>query len=108
MALKTFNPTSPSMRQLVRVDRSQLWKGGPLKRLTEGLSKTGGRNHHGRITIRHIGGGHKRSYRLIDFRRIKHDMPGKVERIEYDPNRTAYIATESNFGSYLYDHRYCS
>jgi large subunit ribosomal protein L2 len=92
MALKTYKPTSPSLRQLVKVDRSQLWKGGPLKALTVGLSKTGGRNNHGRITTRHIGGGHKRSYRMIDFRRTKHDMPAKIERIEYDPNRTAFIA----------------
>jgi large subunit ribosomal protein L2 len=92
MALKTFRPTSPALRQLVRVDRSQLYKGGPLKQLTEGIHKTGGRNHHGRITTRHIGGGHKRSYRIIDFRRSKHGVSAKVERIEYDPNRTAYIA----------------
>jgi large subunit ribosomal protein L2 len=92
MALKTFRPTSPSMRQLVQVDRSQLWKGAPVKMLTEGKSKSGGRNNHGRITMRHIGGGHKQSYRMIDFRRTKHDMPAKVERIEYDPNRTAFIA----------------
>jgi large subunit ribosomal protein L2 len=92
MALKTFRPTSPALRQLVQVDRSQLWKGGPLKALTEGKTKTGGRNNYGRITTRHIGGGHKQSYRIIDFRRTKHDMPAKVERIEYDPNRTAYIA----------------
>jgi large subunit ribosomal protein L2 len=92
MALKTFRPTSPALRQLVRVDRSQLWKGAPLKQLTEGIHKTGGRNHHGRITTRHIGGGHKRSYRLIDFKRAKHGVSAKVERIEYDPNRTAYIA----------------
>jgi large subunit ribosomal protein L2 len=90
--LKTFRPTSPSMRQLVQVDRSQLWKGAPVKMLTEGKSKSGGRNHHGRITMRHIGGGHKQSYRMIDFRRTKHDMPAKVERLEYDPNRTAFIA----------------
>ncbi|MFV0296286.1 MAG: 50S ribosomal protein L2 [Hyphomicrobiaceae bacterium] len=92
MALKTFRPTSPGLRQLVIVDRSQLWKGGPVKVLTEGKSKTGGRNHHGRITSRHIGGGHKQTYRLVDFRRRKHDVPGAVERIEYDPNRTAFIA----------------
>ncbi len=92
MALKTFRPTSPSLRQLVLVDRSLLWKGGPIKQLVEGKSKTGGRNNHGRITTRHIGGGHKQSYRMVDFRRRKHDVPGKVERLEYDPNRTAFIA----------------
>jgi large subunit ribosomal protein L2 len=92
MALKTFRPTSPGLRQLVQVDRSHLWKGAPIKMLTEGKSKTGGRNHHGRITTRHIGGGHKQSYRKIDFRRTKHDMAAKVERLEYDPNRTAFIA----------------
>ena len=92
MALKKFRPTSPSMRQLVIVDRRHLWKGDPVKVLTEGKSKTGGRNNYGRITTRHIGGGHKQSYRLIDFKRRKHDMPAVVERIEYDPNRTAFIA----------------
>jgi large subunit ribosomal protein L2 len=92
MALKTFRPTSPSMRQLVQVDRSQLWKGAPAKVLVEGKTKSGGRNNHGRITTRHIGGGHKQSYRMVDFRRRKHDMPATVERLEYDPNRTAFIA----------------
>jgi large subunit ribosomal protein L2 len=92
MALKTFRPTTPSLRQLVMVDRSHLWKGGPVKMLTEGETKTGGRNHHGRITMRHIGGGHKQAYRKVDFRRTKHDAAAKVERLEYDPNRTAFIA----------------
>jgi large subunit ribosomal protein L2 len=92
MALRTYRPTTPSLRQLVQVDRSGLWKGAPVKMLTEGKSKTGGRNNYGRITTRHIGGGHKQSYRLIDFRRLKHDMPATVERLEYDPNRTAFIA----------------
>jgi large subunit ribosomal protein L2 len=92
MALKTFRPTTPSLRQVVLVDRSHLWKGAPVKVLTEGKTKTGGRNHHGRITTRHIGGGHKQAYRLIDFRRTKHDMPATVVRLEYDPNRTAFIA----------------
>jgi large subunit ribosomal protein L2 len=92
MALKTFNPTSPALRQLVRVDRSHLWKGAPFKALTVGKTKSGGRNTHGRITTRHIGGGHKQSYRIIDFKRTKHGITAKVERIEYDPNRTAYIA----------------
>ena len=92
MALKTFRPTTPSLRQLVQVDRSGLWKGAPVKMLVEGKSKTGGRNNDGRITTRHIGGGHKQSYRLIDFRRRKHDVAATVERLEYDPNRTAFIA----------------
>src|SRR5262249_38851318 len=92
MALKTFRPTTPSLRQLVQVDRSHLWKGGPIKRLTEGKTRSGGRNNYGRITMRHVGGGHKQAYRLIDFRRGKHDMPARVERLEYDPNRTAFIA----------------
>ena len=92
MALKTFNPTTPSQRQLVIVDRSALYKGKPVKALTEGLTKSGGRNNLGRITARFIGGGHKRTYRLIDFKRRKFDVEGTVERIEYDPNRTAFIA----------------
>ncbi|MBB3658345.1 large subunit ribosomal protein L2 [Rhizobium sp. BK650] len=92
MALKTFNPTTPSQRQLVIVDRSSLYKGKPVKALTEGLNKSGGRNNLGRITARFIGGGHKRSYRLVDFKRRKFDVEGTVERIEYDPNRTAFIA----------------
>ena len=92
MALKTYRPTTPSLRQLVQVDRSGLWKGAPLKTLTEGKTKTGGRNNYGRITTRHIGGGHKQTYRIIDFKRRKHDMPATVERLEYDPNRTAFIA----------------
>ena len=92
MALKSYNPTSPSQRQLVIVDRSGLHKGKPVKALTEGLSKSGGRNNLGRITARFIGGGHKRSYRIIDFKRRKFDVTATVERIEYDPNRTAFIA----------------
>src|SRR5882672_7636032 len=92
MALKTFRPTTPSLRQLVQVDRSNLWKGAPIKLLTEGKTKSGGRNNYGRITTRHIGGGHKQAYRKVDFKRIKHDIPGRVERLEYDPNRTAFIA----------------
>ena len=92
MALKTFKPITPSLRQLVIVDRSELYKGKPLKTLTEGLSKTGGRNNTGRTTVRFRGGGHKQTYRIIDFKRRKLDMPGKVERIEYDPNRTSFIA----------------
>lgn len=92
MALKFFNPTSNGQRQLVLVDRSELWKGRPVKSLTQGITKTGGRNSDGHITTRHIGGGHKKLYRFVDFKRTKSDMDAKVERIEYDPNRTAYIA----------------
>ncbi len=92
MALKNFNPTSPSRRALVLVDKSSLWKGKPLKALTEGKSKTGGRNNKGHVTSRGIAGGHKQSYRFIDFKRRKWDQPATVERLEYDPNRTAFIA----------------
>jgi len=92
MALKTYSPVTPGLRQLVKVDRSELWKGKPVKSLTEGLGKSGGRNNHGRITMRHIGGGHARRYRLVDFKRRKFGMEATVERLEYDPNRTAYIA----------------
>ena len=92
MALKTYNPTSEGRRQLVTTDRSELWKGKPVKTLTEGLSKSGGRNNRGRITAFHRGGGHKRTYRMIDFKRVKFDQVGTIERLEYDPNRTAWIA----------------
>ena len=92
MALKTFNPVTPSQRQLVIVDRSGLYKGKPVKALTEGKSSSGGRNNNGRITVRFRGGGHKQAYRTIDFKRRKFDVAGRVERIEYDPNRTAFIA----------------
>ncbi len=92
MALKSFRPTTPSQRQLVIVDRSGLWKGKPVKALIEGLSEKAGRNNHGRITMRRRGGGHKRRYRIIDFKRLKYDMPATVERLEYDPNRSAFIA----------------
>ncbi len=92
MALKSFKPTSPGQRSLVLVDRSHLWKGGPVKSLTEGLKSHGGRNNHGRVTARRRGGGHKRNYRIVDFKRRKFDVPGTVERIEYDPNRTGFIA----------------
>jgi large subunit ribosomal protein L2 len=92
MALKTYKPTTPAQRQLVLVDRSGLYKGKPLKALTEGKISTGGRNNLGRITTRFRGGGHKKAYRTIDFRRAKHDAPATVERIEYDPNRTGFIA----------------
>jgi large subunit ribosomal protein L2 len=92
MALKTYNPVTPSLRQLVTVDRSELWKGKPVKGLTKGLTKHGGRNNRGRMTARHIGGGHKRKYRVVDFKRRRFDEPATVERLEYDPNRTAFIA----------------
>jgi large subunit ribosomal protein L2 len=92
MALKTFKPTSPGLRAVVQIDRRELWKGGPIKDLTEGLKKTGGRNNHGHITTRHHGGGHRKRYRMIDFKRRKFDVVATVERIEYDPNRTAFIA----------------
>jgi large subunit ribosomal protein L2 len=93
MALKKYNPRSPGQRQLVNIDRSELWKGAPRKELTVGLKKSGGRNNTGRITLRHRGGGHKRRYRLIDFkRRDNMENVAVVERIEYDPNRSAFIA----------------
>src|SRR2546421_9764447 len=92
MALKTYNPTTPGQRQLVMVDRSSLYKGKPVKALTEGKLGTGGRNNNGRITVRFRGGGHKKAYRLVDFKRDKIDVAATVERLEYDPNRTAFIA----------------
>jgi len=92
MALKTYKPTTPGQRQLVLVDRSGLYKGKPLKALTEGKISTGGRNNNGRITTRFRGGGHKKAYRIVDFKRNKVDVPAVVERLEYDPNRTAFIA----------------
>jgi large subunit ribosomal protein L2 len=92
MALKNFKPVTPSTRQLVLVNRAELWKGEPVKSLTEGLHKSGGRNNRGRITTWNRGGGHKRRYRLVDFKRRKFDVPASVERLEYDPNRTAFIA----------------
>ncbi|WP_259780398.1 50S ribosomal protein L2 [Aestuariispira ectoiniformans] len=92
MALKQYKPNTPGTRDLVLVDRSDLHKGGPVKALTEGLTKKGGRNNTGRVTARRQGGGHKRKYRIIDFKRRKFDVPATVERIEYDPNRTAFIA----------------
>jgi large subunit ribosomal protein L2 len=92
MALKTYKPTTPAQRQLVLVDRSGLYKGKPVKALTEGKNSTGGRNNLGRITTRFRGGGHKKAYRTIDFKRARHDAPATVERIEYDPNRTGFIA----------------
>jgi len=92
MALKHFNPTTPSTRGTVLIDRSELWKGKPVKQLTEGKSKSGGRNNHGRTTVRFRGGGHKQSYRYVDFKRRKFDVGATIERLEYDPNRTAFIA----------------
>ncbi|MBL0690800.1 MAG: 50S ribosomal protein L2 [SAR324 cluster bacterium] len=92
MAIKKFRPTTPSLRTLVLVSDDNLTKNRPLKSLTSGLTKSGGRNNYGRITTRHIGGGHKRLYREIDFKRNKYDISGVVKSIEYDPNRSANIA----------------
>jgi len=104
MTLKHFKPITPGQRQLILIDRSHLWKGKPEKSLTEGKHSTGGRNNLGRITSFHKGGGHKQRYRLIDFKRIKDNMPAVVERFEYDPNRTAFIALlkyEDGLKSYI-------
>ncbi len=92
MALKQFNPTSPGRRSLVLVDKSELYKGKPQKALTEGLTKSGGRGAQGRIAVRFRGGGAKRLYRIVDFKRRKFDVPATVDHLEYDPNRTAFIA----------------
>ncbi|CAG4916243.1 unnamed protein product [Acidocella sp. C78] len=92
MALKHFKPVTASLRGTVLVDRSELWKGKPVKGLTEGLSSSGGRNNHGRTTVRFRGGGHKRAYRVVDFKRRKYDVAATVERLEYDPNRSAFLA----------------
>src|SRR3954469_22943340 len=92
MALRQFNPVTASLRGTVLINRSELWKGKPVKTLTEGKTGTGGRNNHGRITSRFRGGGHKQAYRYVDFKRRKYDVPATVERLEYDPNRTAFIA----------------
>ena len=92
MALKQFKPVTASLRGTVLIDRTGLWKGKPVKALTVGKSHSGGRNNHGHITSRFRGGGHKQSYRVIDFKRRKFDVPGVIERLEYDPNRTAFIA----------------
>jgi len=92
MALKTYKPVTSSQRQLVLVDRSGLHKGPPVKTLTEGQKRPAGRNNLGRITVRWQGGGHKQSYRIIDFKRGKHDQPATVQHLEYDPNRTSFIA----------------
>ena len=92
MAILKSKPTSPGSRFVIRVKNDALHKGKPFAQLLEKKSKSGGRNNQGRITTRHIGGGHKQHYRIIDFKRIKTDIPAVVERIEYDPNRTANIA----------------
>src|SRR6476661_2873268 len=92
MALRTFKPTSAGRRQLVLVDRSDLHKGAPVKALTEGKKRKGGRNNYGRIVNFRQGGGHKQRYRIVDFKRRKFDVPATVERLEYDPNRTSFIA----------------
>src|ERR1700758_1457534 len=92
MALRQFNPVTASLRGTVLIDRSELWKGKPVKGLTEGKHSTGGRNNHGRITSRFRGGGHKQAYRLVDFKRRKFGVAATVERLEYDPNRSAFIA----------------
>ncbi|HEX9702577.1 MAG TPA: 50S ribosomal protein L2 [Rhodospirillales bacterium] len=103
MALKTYNPTTPGRRGMVNVDRSLLWKGKPEKDLTEGLHGTGGRNNHGHLTARRRGGGHKRRYRIVDFKRRKFGVEATVERLEYDPNRTAFIAlVKYTDGEYSY------
>ncbi|VVT12435.1 50S ribosomal protein L2 [Erythrobacter sp. EC-HK427] len=92
MALKNYKPTSPARRALVLVDKTGLHKGGPVKSLSKGMTKTGGRNNKGHVTSRGKGGGNKQKYRFIDFKRRKWDIEGTVERLEYDPNRTAFIA----------------
>src|SRR5882672_5206065 len=92
MALKTYKPVTNSQRQLVLVDRTGLHKGPPVKTLTKGQKRPAGRNNLGRITVRWQGGGHKQSYRIIDFKRGKHDQPATVQHLEYDPNRTGFIA----------------
>ena len=92
MALRTYKPITPSLRGTVLVDKSELYKGKSVKSLTEGQSSTGGRNNSGRVTSRFRGGGHKHKYRIVDFKRAKRGMAATVERLEYDPNRTAFIA----------------
>ncbi len=92
MSLKNYKAITPSLRELVTIDRSELWKGAPLKILTRKSKQKAGRNNMGHITVRHKSAGHKKSYRVIDFKRDKYDVEGTVERIEYDPNRTAFIA----------------
>lgn len=92
MALKNYKAITPSLRQLITIDRSELWKGSPLKMLTTKVGEVAGHNNMGHITVRHKSGGHKKSFRIIDFKRNKFDLEATVERIEYDPNRTAFIA----------------
>jgi len=92
MALVKTKPTSPGRRFVVKVVNNDLHKGAPVRSLTESKSKNGGRNNHGRITTRHVGGGHKQSYRIVDFKRNKDGIPARVERLEYDPNRSAHLA----------------
>jgi large subunit ribosomal protein L2 len=92
MALKNFKPVTSTLRQYVAIDRSELWKGSPLKILTKKNTEKSGRNNFGHITVRHKSAGHKKSFRIIDFKRDKFDLEAKVERIEYDPNRTSFIA----------------
>ena len=92
MAIKTFNPTTPSRRNMTVLNYQGLSKVKPEKSLLEKVKKTAGRNSYGRITVRHIGGGNKKKYRIIDFKRQKDGVPARVERIEYDPNRSAHIA----------------
>src|SRR3954453_5336090 len=96
MALKTYNPVTSSQRGLILVDKSALWKGKPVKALTEGKRKSGGRNNKGHVPSRGIAGGHKQKYRYIDFKRRKWDMPATVERLETAPNRTAFTALVKN------------
>src|SRR5260370_14427221 len=93
MALKSFKPTTPGQRQLVIVDRSELWKGRPVKALTQGKREKGGRNNLGRITQRWRSGGHKQRYRIIDFNRTKFHMAAEVIRLEYHPNRNGFITS---------------
>ena len=104
MALKSFKPYTKSNRGTVIVDKSLLWKGSPYKPLTRGQKSTGGRNNYGRITSRHKGGGVKHKFRTIDFFRKKKNIIAEIERIEYDPNRTSYIALikyEDNEKNYI-------
>jgi len=90
--IRRFKPITPGVRHKVAIDRSELWKGRPIKELTYGMRKSGGRNHSGQITVRHRGGGHRRRYRLLDFERRVVDQPAVVQRFEYDPNRSAHLA----------------
>ena len=92
MALKTFRPLTPAARFKILPDFAEITKTKPEKKLTESIKRTGGRNNQGRITMRHVGGGHKRRYRIIDFKRLHRDVVASVVAIEYDPNRTSRIA----------------